>query len=141
MRSYIGIPYKHLGRDRRGIDCYGLVVLIYKEKLGIALHDPDIDYTSGKDACNYLSAFGGPNRNIIVDFHKLWNPVTTLEKYDVILFNTCPDTPGPTHSGVYIGEGKFIHCMRYFPVTIHKVALWSKNFSSAYRYKEIGLND
>lgn len=141
MRSYIGIPYKHLGRDRRGIDCYGLVVLLYREKLGVELYDPDIDYTQGKDACNYLLAFEGPNSYIIEDIYKLWKPVTDLEKYDVLLFNTCSDTPGPTHSGVYIGEGKFIHCTRHFPVTIHRMALWSEKFHSAYRYKERALND
>lgn len=141
MRSYIGIPYKQLGRDRKGIDCFGLVVLIYKEKLGIELPDPDVDYTSGKVACNYLSAFKGPNKYIIGDVYKLWELVTDFKKYDVMLFNTCPDIPSPTHVGVYIEDGKFIHCTRHFPVMIHKVARWSEMLHSVYRFKERTLDD
>ena len=26
LRSYIGVPYRHLGRSRRGIDCLGLLI-------------------------------------------------------------------------------------------------------------------
>lgn len=34
MEEYIGIPYRPNGRDRNGIDCYGLVYLIEKEVFG-----------------------------------------------------------------------------------------------------------
>ncbi|MBG95136.1 MAG: hypothetical protein CL793_07780 [Chloroflexi bacterium] len=35
--SYIGIPYQNRGRDREGIDCYGLVVLVFREVFGVRL--------------------------------------------------------------------------------------------------------
>ena len=34
-----GIPYKKGGKDKNGCDCYGLVYLFYKEKLGIIIDD------------------------------------------------------------------------------------------------------
>ena len=37
--QYLHIPYKHLGRDRNGIDCWGLPILYYKEILNIELKD------------------------------------------------------------------------------------------------------
>jgi cell wall-associated NlpC family hydrolase len=39
-RTYIGTPWKHRGRSRRGIDCAGIVVCSYAD-LGVVL--PDIE--------------------------------------------------------------------------------------------------
>ena len=39
LNNYIGIPYKWGGRSRDAVDCYGLVVLIYKDKYGVELPD------------------------------------------------------------------------------------------------------
>ena len=37
--KYINLPYKNLGRSFDGVDCYGLIWLIYKGELGIELPD------------------------------------------------------------------------------------------------------
>lgn len=42
LETLIGVPYKPLGRDKEGLDCWGFVQLVYK-KLGIIL--PDFVYT------------------------------------------------------------------------------------------------
>jgi cell wall-associated NlpC family hydrolase len=38
-RRYIGVPWRHLGRSRQGIDCIGLVLLAARE-CGIKADDP-----------------------------------------------------------------------------------------------------
>ena len=38
-RSYEGVPWRHLGRSRTGVDCIGLVLLAAREA-GIELPDP-----------------------------------------------------------------------------------------------------
>lgn len=43
VETYVGLPYKHLGRTREeGVDCYGLVRLVLQENCGITL--PDYHY-------------------------------------------------------------------------------------------------
>jgi cell wall-associated NlpC family hydrolase len=137
MRKYIGIPYKHLGRDLKGLDCYGLVVMIYKHHLGIELPDVEL-YTFGEDACNYMTSFyTDKTYENVSGFSKLWTPVTQLAKYDIILFTVYEDIDAPTHSGVYLDHNKFIHCMSGLPVTISRLeGPWKNKMHSAYRYKE-----
>ena len=38
-RSYVGVPWRHLGRARTGADCIGLVLLAARE-VGVELPDP-----------------------------------------------------------------------------------------------------
>lgn len=140
MRKYIGMPYKHLGRDARGTDCYGLVVMIYKDKLGIDL--PDVCHYSkcNESAGAYMTSFYTNDKyENVSDFHKLWTPVELdkLERYDVILFRSDKDVDAPTHSGVYLGDGKFIHVTYDLPVTISRLnRVLGMDIHSAYRYKE-----
>lgn len=43
-RRYIGLPYRPLGRDLAGCDCWGLVTLVYARELNIVLPDHCADY-------------------------------------------------------------------------------------------------
>ena len=48
--DYTEICFKEKGRDRDGVDCWGLVYLIYKECMGIDLPTYSGEYSSSEDA-------------------------------------------------------------------------------------------
>lgn len=37
--QYVGLPYRPLGRDREGCDCWGLLALVLREQFGYELPD------------------------------------------------------------------------------------------------------
>jgi len=39
INDYIGLPYRVNGRDRSGVDCYGLILLVARDRLGVELPD------------------------------------------------------------------------------------------------------
>ena len=44
ITKYLGIPYKNMGRDLEGLDCWGLVLALYKDILKIDLPDTIDNY-------------------------------------------------------------------------------------------------
>ena len=131
FREYIGIPFKYGGRDKKGTDCWGIVVIIYKEKLGIDIFDM-ADYTASVESSSkfYKS---------ISEFHKQWQQIeidtNKLQKYDIILFALDEKHKDiPTHIAVYVDFNKIIHCTEYMPVSITRLNRWVHRVHSAYRY-------
>lgn len=95
LTQYIGIPFKYGGRDRKELDCYGLVMLLYKEIHGIEL--PDLTSPT------YLNEIAE-----LVDQEKekgYWEPCE-LEVGCVLLFNV---RGYGSHVGYYLGNDRMIH--------------------------------
>jgi len=131
FREYIGIPFKYGGRTKEGIDCWGLVVIIYKEKLGVELFDMSgYEPTVESSSIFYKS---------ISEFSRMWEKIDVdtnkLQTYDIILFGLDDEHKNiPTHIAVYTTFNKIIHCTEYMPVGITKLNRWIHKAHSAYRY-------
>lgn len=59
LDEYIGLPWLERGRDRDGLDCWGLLALVYVERLGIVLPSFRDDYQTTADTEAVASLIGG----------------------------------------------------------------------------------
>lgn len=110
VRSYIGIEFKDKGRDRRGVDCWGLVCLAYAEQFGILLPRMDDLYVS--------TARGGDFSQLdqAVQHHRSgdgsWKPLHYSEPSvgDIALF-VHPSGDRPPHVGLVVSQTQMVHAI------------------------------
>jgi len=98
LTRYTGTPYKHQGRDFTGLDCYGLILQVFKD-FGIDLPDVCGDYSAdfawrGKDY-------------FLEQFCQDWTQVEKPSFLDVVAFKTKNGVVN--HAGVMLDEVRFIH--------------------------------
>ena len=91
--SYLGTPYLMGGTTRRAIDCSAFTQNVYRAH-GVKLpRTADVQYNVGKKV-----------------------PRGQEKPGDMVFFETY--LPGPSHVGIYLGNGKFIHASSSRGVTI-----------------------
>lgn len=83
-QQYLGVPYAWGGASPAGFDCSGFVYYVYTN-YGISLpRVADEQYDAG---------------------HRV--PLSTIQPGDLVFYSTY--APGPSHVGIYAGNGQFIH--------------------------------
>jgi cell wall-associated NlpC family hydrolase len=127
VMRYVGISYKHQGRDMNGIDCWGLIKLIYKDMLGIEIWDIGENYTEDW-------SWEGKN-HFIENYQKQWERVSEPRIFDGILINNGKGIAN--HAGVMLENGRFIHCIKA-GVVISKITdrNWRNRIAGYFRYKK-----
>lgn len=101
MTEFIGIPYLEGGRDYTGVDCWGLVLLFYRDFFGEDLVDPANGKAVSQDEAARL-----------MDVEKATiqaAPVPVPEIGDIALMAF---RGRPIHVGVYVGNGRLLHVMK-----------------------------
>ncbi len=128
VNKYIGIPFKEKGRSFSGVDCWGLVYLVYKNELQIEL-PTYIEFYESPDDRELLSEL------IAREQVNKWNKINDLDKkpFDGLLL-TVSNTP--YHVGIYIGEGQFIHCEKGVNTAIARLnsIRWRNNLAGVFRW-------
>lgn len=102
VSQYIGLPYMHGGRDRAGVDCWGLVWLIYREQFSI-----DLPILAGMIESNLLEVC-----RVIEIYKHDW---TQLDKPVDGCLVTLSQTKHPHHVGIWADAdgGKLVHACRF----------------------------
>lgn len=109
-KSLIGTPYKWGGTSRKGFDCSGFIQYVFDE---VDLVLP----RTVRDIWNFTDSIDSPSVGDFVFF----------ETYE----------PGPSHLGIYIGEGQFIHASTSKGVRISHLEedYWKQRYLGAKRIK------
>jgi len=126
MHIYGNVPYKHCGRDLKGLDCYGLIMQIYDNFLNIRLWDIDEEYDEN---------WGFKNGNhFLENYYRQWEKVNIPKFYDVVLFKNKKCVTD--HGGIIITGQKFIHaCKAGIVVTRLNDNKWINRVEGYYRFK------
>lgn len=125
VKKYLGVPYKNMGRDLSGLDCWGLIVCIYKD-YGIEVFDLE----------NYEQEWQRRGGNIILgNYYENWKRVVQHQCGDVVLINYPKDNI-VGHAGVSLGGGMFIHATRN-GVLVSPVKGWKNRIYGFFRWENV----
>ncbi|WP_100010831.1 NlpC/P60 family protein [Lentibacillus sediminis] len=107
-KSFIGAPYVFGGETPSGFDCSGFIQYVFQ------LKNVSIPRTVS-EVWNFASPVGSPSVG------------------DLVFFETYK--PGPSHMGIYLGNGTFIHASSSNGVTISELgsSYWQPKFLGAKR--------
>jgi cell wall-associated NlpC family hydrolase len=102
--AYIGIPFLDLGRTRAGVDCWGLVCVVYQDQFGVLLPSYTARYANCKDHAEVA-------RLVLAEESSSpeWTdiPMGSEQEGDVVIFNVQGD---PSHCGIVLNPPFFLHC-------------------------------
>ncbi len=125
---YIGLKYKQYGRDFDGVDCFGLVFLIFKNERNIILPDfLEIKFSESnwKYSCE---------NHILENISDNWKKIDlkNVKKYDVHIFYDKFNVA--SHLGINIGDMKFIHVNINGKSVIGRLSLWHRKLYATIRF-------
>jgi cell wall-associated NlpC family hydrolase len=110
VQKYLGVHYRHHGRDMDGLDCWGLIKAVYKD-LGHDLLDiEDYDREWSSKGANYF----------VENYHKQWEKVEIPQMFDVVMFKNKAGVS--CHAGIVLREGSMFHCVEKYGVVVAKVS-------------------
>lgn len=129
VKKYLGIPYKHQGRSLKGLDCWGLMMLIYKD-LGLDVFDihDDYDLRWARKGKNYF----------MENYWRGWDKTDNPLPYDIVLMKNKSGII--SHCGMVLLGDVFIHALLNTGVVIS--SLYDKRYSDSIEgyYRPRGLN-
>ena len=114
VSNYLTIPFREKGRSTEGVDCWGLVRLVYAERFGVSLPDLSDRYTASDDGPVVEGVVGSETSPGGSWRLREGSPV---EVGDVGVFRI---RGLPSHVGVAVADGRFLHSLRGVDTTVEE---------------------
>lgn len=125
-RKWVGVPFRHAGRDRLGIDCVGLPIKIL-HFLGFTDWD-DTDYSRSVNPARMKG-------EIELFCERIEGGSEQAKKADLLWFNVCG---AAQHVGIYTGEkdNTIIHAYESAGKVVEHIFndKWKRRVESVYRF-------
>lgn len=123
--QFIGIPYRHGGRDRNGLDCLGLILAFYREAGIVTGYNDSVRYSE--------SWYRKTPRLYAMELLRYGKPATfPLKALDLVYFAIKGVV---RHAGVLINERQFIHIIENHPVMVSRLSRrWARQLVGARRF-------
>lgn len=121
----IGVPFVDGGRDKSGMDCWGLAREMFRRQ-GIDIPDYHVSAVSAVSVALKMGVD-------VAYWQKLAQPVLGC----LVLIRLSPDV-WANHVGIYIGDGKFIHAYSATGVSIGRLRRWRSRIVGFYVPKKGG---
>lgn len=119
-RSYVGVPFRHQGRTRHGVDCIGLVVCAARD-IGLTLADRT-DYPRD------------PNGLLPLEMARQFAPVESPQAGDILLMRFRGE---PQHVAILAGATLIHGYASIGRVVEHGLdAKWRRRIVATYRLRE-----
>ncbi|NDV68400.1 C40 family peptidase [Dysgonomonas sp. 25] len=112
---WMGVKYRYGGTTKRGVDCSGLALNIYKNAYGKSIPRSTTDLSAKVKTISKGSLYAG----------------------DLVFFATTNNKKKPTHVGIYLKDGYFIHASTSRGVVVNHLDenYYKKNWLKAGRIR------
>lgn len=130
--NYVGLPYLTYGRGRDGVDCWGIVVMIWREIYGYALPEVDGLFWRGWAEVDLLKGRVAEQRSMFAEIS-----AAEAREGDGVLFKI---RNAPAHVGLVLRPGVMLHAMRGADSCIERYDSWkwNKRIAGFYRHEHAG---
>lgn len=125
---YVGLPYVAHGVDRSGVDCWGLVRLVYAEHFGIEVTGGP-DHYDPRDPRQVADIMAGPYR-------EGWTETADPQPGDIVLLRILRY---PSHVGILVRPGLMLHARDDHAVVVESLdrSPWKHRIVGYFRHERL----
>lgn len=132
-RSYVGLPWVLAGRDHSGVDCWGLLWLVYAEQLGIRVPsyvDETVDDPEREEIALMIRGEQGQGCWVAVDKGQ-------ERTFDMVVLRR---TGIESHIGIVVARGQMLHVVSGSEARVEHFdrGRWPPRLAGIYRHVSAG---